>query len=107
MTTKVAEDEDQLRVGQIVYFKRCQTTLKLNSARAKFNAFGCGVLLASTSQMLSKDELGKRLGGIGLVTISDIREFFGEEVEKQCVEKFRAKYFPDTPPLMPPMEIPS
>lgn len=97
------------KLGDIVFFKTAKRGTKRSIPEGKFNGHGFGVLLGFVPPF-AKDPLQSQvrpmMGNVGYITFDDVAEFFGDEIGKQCVEKFLEKYAPKPDPAAHPPEPP-
>lgn len=84
------------RPGNIVYFQKCSVTLKKEGKIVGFKGHGFGVMLGIVPTGAPEPPLlilPRLLGESGYLSFDDVIAFFGEEVGKECVEKFKDKYY--------------
>jgi hypothetical protein len=89
-----------LKHGAVVYFKDAKLSGKRTAPNYGFKGHGVGVFLGSLPPFAKDINVGTlniMLGSIGLVSFDDVNEMVGEEIAKDLIKKFEAKYYPPQP----------
>lgn len=90
------KQNNDIKSGDIVYFKVFQKSLTKGSQQIPLQGYGVGLLLAHATDKdgdMQPSHIFKSLGICGLVTFDDIAEFLGEENAKVVIKKFEEKYY--------------
>lgn len=85
-----------LKMGEIVFFRRCKRSSKRKAAEMELQGHGFGVFLGHVPPFVKDPEdweLLRMMGQAGFISFDDVRAFLGEETLKDLLTKFTKTYY--------------
>lgn len=90
-----------LKSGDIVFFKKCTRSAKRRSPEIGFKGGNGFAIMLGIVPPFQKEPVESQvlalMGSVGFLSFDDVVNFLGEELGKECCQKFEEKYNSPSP----------